>query len=149
MRVSPLFAALCCMLMSSAFANHLKGRSLNDFKKEDSLSSDGFTDQMCMSDVCFGPDPEFDGANLIGVILGFVVTGAFMIFGIFVQIRDAIKRVDDYHADLRKDIQKLRDQGCDAKALASYENEFYERENAKKKTAEEMEKERLELMAKN
>ena len=43
----------------------------------------------------------------------------------------------------------MRDQGCDAKMMDQYDQEFFERENAKKKTAEELERERLELMAKN
>ena len=148
MRVSPLSAALCCLLMSSAFASHLHGRSLHE-NKADSLSDDGYTDKFCMKDFCFGPDPEFEGGNLIGVVLGFAVTGIFMIFGIVVQIRDAIHRVDNYHADLAKDRRKLEEQGCDQQALDLYDREFHERENAKAKTKEEMEKERLELMAKN
>ena len=149
MRVSPLFAGLCCMLMSGVFANHLRGRSLHPEDKSESKSTQGYTDDFCMTDECFGPDPEFDGANMIGVVLGFAVTGLFMIFGIVVQIRDAIHRVDNCHADLAKDRRKLQEQGCDAKMMDQYDNEFIERENRKKLTKEEAEKERLDLMAKN
>ena len=115
MRVSPLFAGLCCMLMSGVLANNLRGRSLHAEDKSESKSTQGYTDDFCNVDACYGDDPEFEGANLVGVIVGFAVTGLFMLFGIVVQIRDAIRRVDNYRADLDKDRRKLREQGCDDK----------------------------------
>ena len=102
-----------------------------------------------MTEKCHAPKPEFDGANLIGLCIGFTVTAIFMTFGVVVIIRDEIHRIRNYRAQLVTDRAKLSAQGITAQQLADYDREFVQRETAKKKTAEELERERQELMAKN
>lgn len=149
MRVSSLLVLSCLFMSYVAAANGaLRGRKLHG-DKDESNSEQGFTDKFCMGDECHAPKPEFDGANLAGLIIGFVVTGLFMIFGVIVIIRDEINRMHDFREQLVQDRDKLRRQGIDDGTLAKYDGEFMTRETAKKKTAEELERERQELMAKN
>lgn len=147
MRVSPL---LGCMLVAAVYANELRGRALHeDDDKANSKSTLGYTKVLCMTDDCHAEKPEFEGMNMIGLCVGFAVTALFMIFGVIVIIRDEIHRHRKYKQDLIVDQEKLRKSGVDAGLQQAYDKEFFDRENAKKKTAEELEKERLELMAKN
>ena len=153
MRVSPFLAALCGLLMISCIVaadsdNHLRGRSLHPLPDE-TKSVQGYTKTFCSLDICHGEDPVFEDGNLVGLAIGFTVTGIFMTFGVVVIIRDEMHRVVNYNADLDKDRAKLRGQGVDAATMQSYDQEFFTRENTKKKSAAELEKERLELMAKN
>ena len=111
MRVSSLLA-LCCLLMScvTAASESLRGRRLHG-EKEDSASEQGYTDKFCMDDKCHAPKPEFEGANLVGLCIGFTVTALFMIFGVVVIIRDEIHRIRNYKAQLVTDRAKLTQQG--------------------------------------
>ena len=151
MRVSSLVAISLCLLMSSVAAGEvLQGRKLYGFEsKGDSLSEKGFTDEFCMDEKCHAEKPEFEGMNLVGLAVGFTVTAIFMIFGVMVIIRDEIHRIRNYRAQLVTDRSKLQAMGVTAQQLQDYDNEFTNRETAKKKTAEELERERQELMAKN
>jgi len=136
-------------MMVSVMANEtLRGRALHTEKAE-TKSTKGFTDIFCMSDKCHAEAPEFEGANLIGLAVGFTVTAGFMIFGVIVIIRDEIKRHKDYAADLINDVHRLEAAGASEQMIKDINRAFYEKENAKKKSAAELEKERLELMAKN
>lgn len=108
MRVSSLLVLSCLFMSYVAAANGaLRGRKLHT-EKEDSNSEQGFTDRFCMSDKCHAEKPEFEGGNLIGIIVGFVVTGLFMIFGVVVIIRDEIKRIHDFRDQLVQDRNKLK-----------------------------------------
>ena len=108
MRVSSLLVLSCLFMSYVAAANGaLRGRKLHA-EKEDSNSEQGFTDRFCMSDKCYAEKPEFEGGTLIGIIVGFVVTGLFMLFGVVVIIRDEIKRIHDFRDQLVQDRNKLK-----------------------------------------
>ena len=149
MRASFILAAIC-LLFASVTANDqiLRGRALHT-SPEDTKSTKGFTKVFCMSHECHAEPAEFEGGHLIGLIVGFVVTAGFMLFGVIVIIKDEIDRHGKYAQQLIDDRIKLRAAGATDADIAAYDREFFERENAKKKTAAELEKERLELMAKN
>ena len=94
MRVFALFAALCGLLVTSVAAHDqiLRGRGLHAMDNSESLSVEGYTKVFCMSDRCHAPPPEFEGGALIGMILGFGVTGCFVIFGFITIILDEKRR---------------------------------------------------------
>lgn len=148
MRVSSILAAISLMMVSAMANETLRGRALHT-EKDETKSTKGFTDIFCMTEQCHAEAPEFEGANLIGLCVGFTVTAGFMIFGVIVIIRDEINRHKKYAADLINDRDRLKRAGASDKDIQDIDRQFFEKENAKKKTAAELEKERLELMAKN
>ena len=148
MRVSATAASL---IVASVTATDtvLRGRSLHTLK-EDTASVEGFTNAFCTASFCTAPENEFEGASLVGLIVGFTVTFCAMLFAVIVIIRDEIKRHKDYAIQLEKDRADLMSKhGATQKDLDDYDQAFMTKENAKKKTAAELEQERLELMAKN
>ena len=118
--------------------------------KEESGSLEGFTNKFCMTSDCMAEKPEFEGGPLVGVILGFSVTFLFMLFGAIKIIIDEIERHAKYNQDLIDDVEKLKNRyQLTDQQIKDIDEKFHERENAKQKTAKELETERLELMAKN
>ena len=143
MRVSAIaILAALCMVASAETA--LKGRALYDRKKEDSRSQ-VYTDTFNMSPNTWGPDATFDGGNQIGLILGFVITGCFMIFAWGTLIWDEKQRHEAYRKLLLQDENYLRTMlRCGPDDFAIFEKEFEEQERARFDTKEAA-KQRAEL----
>ena len=101
--------AACALLCTLGAAEEtvLRGRALHNSEKGDSRATKYFTDFFNVSKNTHGEAPEFEGAYLVGMILGFLVTGGFMIFGVTTLILDEIKRHKDFKKLLLKDESAL------------------------------------------
>lgn len=121
-------------------------RSTNNGDKEDSRSIKYYTDVFNMGPDSYGPEEEFEGMYLIGMILGFVTTGLFMIFGFIKIISDECKRHTTFKDNVEKEKKKLTGApyNCDASTMTQYGKEFKDKENNLGKKVD-AEKERREL----
>lgn len=121
-------------------------RSENNGDKGDSRSTKYYTEVFNMSPETYGPEEEFEGMYLIGMILGFVTTGLFMIFGFIAIVRDECKRHEDFKANVEKEKNKLTavPYSMDASQMRILDKEFRDREESRGK-AVDVEKERREL----
>lgn len=114
-------------------------RSENNGDKGDSRSQKYYTDVFNMGPDSYGPEEEFEGMYLLGMIIGFIVTGFFMIFGVIVIVRDEILRHKRFEMDLEKVKNTLRTTyNVSAGMMGTFATEFRDREAArgKKKDAE-------------
>lgn len=135
MRVSATLAmgAVLCAYASAKSA--LRGRSLDsdisfqgsvgDFREKDDSRSGVFTDTFNVSPESHGPAEELEGGYQIGVIVGFIVTAIFMIFGVIVILNDECKRHDKFKQMVEDDIHQLKAKhGCSQQDIDRYLNEF-------------------------
>ena len=81
--------AVCALLGAVVQAGQvLEGRVLHE-DKENSRSN-YFTDKFAAEEGTFGPPAEASGANLAGLVIGFLCTGFFIIFAVITLICDEI-----------------------------------------------------------
>ena len=84
----------------------LKGRKLHDGDKTQSRSK-YYTDTFVNDPRLVGKPADFDGMFGIGLIVGFILTGLFMVFAIFWIVRDEIERHGTYKQKIEDDKKKL------------------------------------------
>ena len=123
MRVSTLLCLGACLL-SVATAEFRPGDCEDDDIERriaDSRSQQYFTAHFNLAEDTRGDRATFDGANLIGMIVGFVVTGAFMIFASAVLIRDEMNRHAKFAMTVEDDIKVLtQDYKVDMKTIEKW-----------------------------
>jgi len=137
-----LASAMLCAFASATEA--LEGRQLHVGNKGESRSN-YYTKEFPEGAAYHGEVPTFEGNAQLGLILGFITTGFFMIFGVVVLIQDECKRHESFKKIVSDDIVKLKTtyNVTDAE-IQQYENEFLERESMRGK-AVDVEKERLAI----
>jgi|Transcript_43156 hypothetical protein len=144
MRVSALIAASSLLFAAAAASDVLKGRSLHQTQGES--KSNLYTITFKEGPNTNGGPEEFEGGNLIGLIIGFVCTGIFMIFASIEIILDEIAR----HASFKKKIVQAESElltyvkYCDRTTVNKWLQEFEEKEKARGSKVD-TEKERKEL----
>ena len=99
--------ALLCAL-GAAEENVLRGRALHVDNKADTRATKYFTDVFNVAPNTHGEAPTFEGTYLAGIIVGFLVTGGFLIFGFTAIVWDECKRHEDFKKQLVKDENTLR-----------------------------------------
>ena len=166
MRVSDI--ALAAMLCAGAFAdNHADGniastenpsgsaptsfRSSVDFPIVSQNNGDAgdsrsqyYTNVFNMGPETHGEQEEFEGMYLIGMILGMVTTGLFMIFGVIVILRNEVKRHYEYSDDVQKAKNKLTGKQfeCSVSDMNAYAKEFKDKELSRGKAVDAEEERR-------
>ena len=144
MRVSALIALSTLLCTFASAEESLRGRSRH-LRDKDNSRSQVYTDNWNLAPNTYGPDADFTGGLQIGLILGFIATGAFMVFASIVIILDEKKRHRDFAELVVKARNKLRSLGCDNSDFAQFDNEFAEREKNRFISKEEAEKQRKAL----
>lgn len=115
MRVSnvlTLAALLCASAVAQDFSNTVVEpvgsadpssyliRSENNGNKADSRSKKYYTDVFNMASDSHGASDEFEGMYLVGLIIGFITTGFFVIFGAIVIVKDEVDRHKKFAANV-------------------------------------------------
>ena len=151
MRVSSSLIALCAVLFACAAAEEpLHGRMLADRVKADTRAKGWYTDTFNWSKTSYGPDETFEGGMQVGLIVGFISTGIFMIFAVSWLIYDEVKRHETFKRQVEEDWARLqRYVGSDPEDKRKYELEFAEREATRKMSKAEAEAQRKALAAVN
>ena len=85
----------------------LRGRKLHEGDKNQSRSK-YYTDTFINKPENVGKPADYEGMYGIGLIVGFVLTGLFMIFAIFWIVKDEIDRHATYKQKIQDDIKKLQ-----------------------------------------
>ena len=113
-------------------------RSENNGNKGDSRSQKYYTEVFNMAPDSYGPEEEFEGMYLLGMIIGFIVTGFFMIFGFIVIVRDEVLRHKKFEEDLEKEKKKLTSDtyGVSSGMMATFAAEFRDKEAARGKAVD-------------
>ena len=120
MRVSGLVAIASLFACYAHAEEVLRGRNLKDGNKEDSRSN-YYTEKFNLREETHGPEDTFEDGYQIGVILGFIVTASFMIFGVITIIWDEINRHKRFKEQVRKDESRLRnDHNCSEETMRLY-----------------------------
>lgn len=106
MRAFALLAA-CQALSATVQAEEvLSGRKLHSGNPDESRS-EYFTTTISTRPELVGKPEEFEGLYLVGLIVGFILTGLFMAFAIFWIVKDEIERHWFYLGKIEKDIKRL------------------------------------------
>ena len=107
MRVSTLLAASSALALIASAEQVLQGRSLHNEDPDDSRS-ETFTIKIPHGPEFHGGEETFEGMYQVGVILGFIVTGLFMLFGAVTLCMDEANRHKMYKFKIMEDEQKMR-----------------------------------------
>ena len=145
MRVSAstiLLASALLVAFASA-SDVMKGRQLH-LEKSESKSKPYYTDYFTQGEGYHGAHEAFIDGNLVGVIIGFIATGIFMIFAVVNLIIDEKQRHINFQKKVDNDISDLKLRGVDEATLQKWAKEFQEKE-ATRGQARDLEKERQEL----
>ena len=104
-----------------------------------------FTHDFAHTADTYGVPEEYTGANLVGAIIGFLVTGIFMVFAIIMLINDEIKRHKEFAQKISDDKRKLKSiYNVDQNQLDAWEREFEEKDKlVMTKEARQAEREKL------
>ena len=106
MRAFALLAA-CQALSAVAQAEEvLSGRKLHSGNADESRS-EYYTETISTRSDLSGDPEKFEGLYLVGLIVGFILTGLFMAFAIFWIVKDEIERHWFYLGKIEKDIKRL------------------------------------------
>ena len=150
MRVSTsaLIAASALLCAYAAAEDVIVGRELHSGNKDDSRSN-YYTKSFNVAEGTFGEPQSMTGSYQIGVILGFVTTAVFMIFGVTVIILDEVQRHNNNWRLVRKAEKELKNNhGYKEDQLEAIRREFKDKEAIRGKKVD-AEKERQELAAIN
>ena len=139
MRVSNLLFLGALLTVMSSASEVLRGRALHG-KPEDTRSVNGYTNVFTYEKDTRGKPETYEGGYQIGLIVGFITTWSFMVFGIFTIIRDEINRHYRFRGEVQEDEGKLvRHYGCSSEDMLAYEKEFRDREKLRNMNVKERE----------
>jgi hypothetical protein len=101
------------------------------------------TQQFNLHPTTHAPEIEIEGTTMVGIVIGFSVTGIFLITAMILILRDECLRHARYAKNIKNDFKKLKALGK-SDQLENLLNEFAELE-AKRGQNAEADKERAEL----
>ena len=142
MRVSEILAVSSFLLAIASAQQVLEGRQLHGDPGES--RSQFFTETFNQSPSGFAPRPTFEGGWQLGLILGFVTTGCFMLYGVIVLIWDERNRHIEFKQRVLQDESKLmHTHNVQVQEMDQFRREFADREASLGKNLDEEERARL------
>ena len=109
MRVFAMLAVASLMSAAVLAKEALQGRMLHDETGKEGSRSKYYTQEFNNGPLTHGKPAEFEGGYMIGCIIGFLLTGIFMICAVINSLYDEYKRHKFYEAKIRSDQQRLQE----------------------------------------